>query len=129
MARRPKAPKPIPITTLRAITAAHALGLTHWGQASGTTDWAIDDAGLIHAVLRRTTRGNRQVAHACGSYRNTLALKMQTMNPMSREYIYLELTIVSSAWLCDVAGEFIDCPDTDDIMTTAGLYTAVEVSE
>jgi len=124
-----KKPRKIPCTILKAVAAAHALGFSHWGQAQGTIDWSVDDEGLAHAVRRRTTRGNPQAAHICRTYRDMLTLEMRAMGPMSREYTNLELTLVSPTWLCDVDGEFVDCPSFDGIMATAGLDFTVEVSE
>lgn len=124
MARKPRK---IPITTLRAVAAAHALGFTHWGQAQGTIDWAVADDGLAHAIRRRTTRSNPQAAHICRTFRDQLAEKMKAYGPLAREYTNLELTAVHPAWVCDVDGEFVDCPGTDGIMAISGLDLTVEV--
>ena len=143
MARRPKAPKPIPITTLRAVAACHTVGLTYHG-GTGANLVAVDDRGFYHFVRARTSRGVASAAHTCRSERDRLAVLLRTtaqqvtfaqeckphMVPQfSRKCTLIELTIANPAWLCDVDGEFIDCPGTDDIMVTAGLDLTVEVSE
>jgi len=131
MAKRPKAPKPIPISTRKAVAACHAVGLTYHGRA-GALLAAVDDRQGYHSVRVRTSKGVTQAAHACRSQRSALASKLSSLAvnaiPMdSREYTAIELALVNPSWLCDIDGDFVDVVLTDDVMVAAGLdFSTVE---
>ena len=143
MARKPKAPKPIPPSTLKAVAACHALGLIYHG-GTGALLAAVDDRQGYHFVRVRTSAGVTSAAHVCRSQRSSLASKLTTtaqclagaerfaphrVPEWSREYTRVELALVNPSWLCDVDSEFIESPGTDGIMAAAGLDFTVEVDE
>jgi hypothetical protein len=128
MARRPKAPKPIPISTLKAVAACHAVGLTYHG-GTGATLAAVDDAQGYHWVKVSTTAGVARAMHWCCNQRTGLAATAAAMPSTSREFTRAELALVTPSWLCDSRGGWVDVPSTDGIMAAAGLDFTVEVSE
>jgi hypothetical protein len=115
-----KKAKSLRITTIRALSAAHAVGLTHWGEGpfSGF-DWAVDGDGFYHAVRRQTPRGGEPRAmHACRAARNRMTAELERLKlisrwegpaVMSQEYTRLELGLVCPSWLCDHDSDWTAC--------------------
>ncbi len=109
-------PKKFPVSTLKAMAACHAVGLTYHAHLVGeTTFWAIDGE-FYHVVKKKTTAGVAHSAHYCQSYRSLLAEQLgglahnltkagavspQLVPQFSREYTQIELVTVCPSWLCD----------------------------
>ena len=129
MARRPKAPKPVPISTLKVVAACHAVGLTYHG-GSGAMLAAVDGRSqTYHWVKVSTTAGVARAMHWCCDQRTSLAATVAAMPTTSREFTRAELALVAPSWLCDTSGVWVEVPSTYNIMATAGLDLTVEDSE
>ncbi len=125
MPRKPRAPKPIPLTTLRAVAACHAVGLSYYG-GTGSLLVAVDGQDY-HVVRVRTSGGVTGARHACCPERTALAGVVATTYRASREATRAELALVAPSWLCDTESDFVDVPPTDGIMAAAGFDLTVEV--
>ena len=140
MARKPR---PIPISTLKAVAACHAVGLTYHG-GTGALLAAVDDRQGYHYVRVRTAAGVTSAAHVCHTQRDVLTAQLTRTGQIlglsrraaphrapeySRDYTAIELALVNPSWICDLDEPFVACPATDGIMAAAGLNLTVEVDQ
>ncbi len=108
-------------STVKALAACHAVGLTYHAHLVGeTTFWAVDGE-FYHVVKKKTTAGVTRSAHYCQTYRSLLSAQLGELSRdmktrlhripvLSREYTQIELVTVCPSWLCDVDGEFVPVP-------------------
>jgi hypothetical protein len=117
--------KTLKTSTVKALAACHAVGLTYHAHLEGESVFWATDGRFYHVVRKRTTAGVTRAAHQCRSYRDhlsaqlgELAADMKTrlhrIPVLSREYTNIELTMVCPSWLCDVDDDFIEVGDTAD---------------
>lgn len=120
------------VSTVKALAACCAVGLTYHGRLEGETVFWASDGELYHVVRKRTTAGVARASHCCQSYRTGLNKQLGEMSHdmetrlhlipvLSREHTNIELTMVSPGWLCDVDSEFVEIPGD----TTAALSEIV----
>ena len=103
-------PRPVPVSTTKAMAACSAHGLTYHAHADEgeTLFWGVGADGAYHVVKKQTSRGITRSAHYCRTYRTMLAQRLSGIWPTSRDYVHIELILVSPAWLCDNDSELIE---------------------
>ena len=116
-------PKSLRAATVKALSAAHAVGFTHHGPGPFTNyDWAVDDRCWYHAVQRRNPRGGQPtVRHACRDLHDLLTAQLRNLSTFSHEHCRIQLGLCCPSWQCSGEGDWL--PTADPAAAVAAIYS------